>query len=59
MIVLSLAGSFFQWNADPKAYDEARARLATLILAAKQAEPNKSKKLPIGLVAGTELLEEK
>ncbi len=42
-IVLPLAGSFFQWNADPKAYDEARARLAALILAAKQAEPDKSK----------------
>jgi len=34
-IVLPLAESFFQWDPDPKVYDEARAKLAALIVAAK------------------------
>ena len=34
-IVLPLAASFFRWNPDLKTYDEARARLAALIVAAK------------------------
>jgi len=36
-IVLPLAESFFRWNPDPKVYDEARARLAELIVAAQRA----------------------
>jgi len=31
-IVLPLAESFFRWNPDPAAYEEARAKLAALIL---------------------------
>jgi hypothetical protein len=35
-IVLPLAESFFRWNPDPGAYDEARAKLAELILSSKR-----------------------
>lgn len=42
-IVLPLAGSFFRWNPDPKAYDEARAKLAAMILAAKRSASDKSR----------------
>ncbi len=34
-IVVPLAGSFFQWEPDPAAYDKARARLAELIISAQ------------------------
>jgi hypothetical protein len=34
-IVLSVAPSFFEWDKDPGAYEQARAKLAELILAAK------------------------
>ena len=37
-IVLPLAESFFRWNPEPGAYDEARARLAALILARQQTD---------------------
>jgi hypothetical protein len=36
-IVRSLTTTFFQWNKDPAAYDQARARLAALIVAARKA----------------------
>jgi hypothetical protein len=36
-IVRPLAESFFQWNPDPKVYDEARAKLAALIVAATRS----------------------
>lgn len=42
-IVLPLAESFFRWNSDPRAYDEARAKLAALIVAAKAAAPDTSR----------------
>jgi hypothetical protein len=32
-VVMPLAGSFFQWEKDPQAYEEARKKLAELILA--------------------------
>jgi len=35
-VVLPLAGSFFHWEPKPEAYDEARARLAKLIIAAQE-----------------------
>lgn len=35
-IILPLAGSWFQWNKDPAAYQEARARLAALIVGSKR-----------------------
>lgn len=35
-IVLPLAGSWFQWEADPAAYERARAKLAEMILAAER-----------------------
>jgi hypothetical protein len=35
-LVLPLAESFFRWNPDPKAYDEARAKLAAMIMAAQR-----------------------
>jgi hypothetical protein len=35
-IVQPLAESFFQWNPDPKTYDEVRVRLAAMIVAAKK-----------------------
>ena len=35
-IVLPLAGSWFQWNNDPRDYEQARAKLAALIVAARQ-----------------------
>jgi len=34
-IVLPLAGSWFQWEKDPAAYEAARAKLAERIMAAK------------------------
>lgn len=42
-IVLPLAESFFRWNPDPKAYDEARAKLAALIVAVRRTAPEKSR----------------
>jgi hypothetical protein len=36
-IVLPLAASWFEWQKDPAAYDQARAALAELILKAKPA----------------------
>lgn len=38
-VVLPLAESFFRWNPDPGAYDEARARLAARIVAARRSAP--------------------
>lgn len=35
-IVLAVTESFFQWNPDPKAYQEARAKLAQLIVAGEK-----------------------
>jgi hypothetical protein len=35
-VVRSLTQSFFQWEKDPAAYDQARARLAEMILAAQE-----------------------
>jgi len=35
-VVRPLAGSWFAWETNPAAYDEARARLAAMIVAAKQ-----------------------
>ena len=37
-IVLPLAESFFRWDPKPRAYDEARARLAALIVAAQRKD---------------------
>jgi hypothetical protein len=34
-IILPLAESFFRWNPDPGAYDDARAKLAAMIVAAQ------------------------
>jgi hypothetical protein len=38
-IVLPLAGSWFEWNLDPAAYEAARARLAELIVSGKRPQP--------------------
>lgn len=35
-LILPLAGSWFQWETDPAAYEKARAKLAEMILAAKK-----------------------
>jgi len=35
-VVLPLAGSWFQWESDPAAYEEARAELAAMIVAANR-----------------------
>jgi hypothetical protein len=35
-VILPLAGSWFQWETDPAAYETARAKLAEMILAAKK-----------------------
>jgi hypothetical protein len=43
-IVLPLAGSWFQWNADPAAYDAARAKLAEIIVEAKNHQPTRSER---------------
>ncbi len=43
-IVLPLAESFFRWNPDPGAYDEARAKLAAMIVAAQRPKPAKNEK---------------
>ena len=40
-LVRSLTGSFFQWEKDPAAYENARARLAALIVEASEASTKK------------------
>jgi len=40
-IVRSLTETFFQWEKDPAAYDEARARLAAMIVAAAESSAKK------------------
>jgi hypothetical protein len=35
-VVTELAESWFKWELDPKAYEEARARLAKMIVSAKR-----------------------
>jgi hypothetical protein len=35
-VVLPLARSFFQWEKDPAGYEQARAKLAGIILSAKK-----------------------
>jgi len=41
-VVLPLAGSWFQWEKDPSAYEKARARLAEMIVAAKKSSSAKT-----------------
>ena len=35
-VVAGLAESWFKWEPDPRAYEEARARLAEMIVSAKK-----------------------